>query len=82
MYNGKIVKFSTRICGQCTAMELSLKALNVEFENIFIDEAPENLDISSIKRVPTLIKYDKDGHEIARIEGHTTLKEYKKFLGL
>ena len=82
MCTNKIIKFSVSCCGQCLAMEQALERLNVEFESINLDDAPQYAKTYMLTKVPTLIKLDENGNEIARIEGHTTDSEYKSFLGI
>ena len=83
MCTDKIIKFSVSCCGQCVAMEQALNRLNVKYRSVELDDPQhEYSEAYKITRVPTLIKVDDSGVEIARIEGHTTDAEYKKFLGL
>lgn len=80
----KYVKYATKGCGQCMALDQILKSLGVEKEvkTILLDEvadAEEHIERYSIRRVPVLLKLDENGSEVDRITGLVPLPEYRKF---
>ena len=77
----KVLKFFTEFCGPCRAMSAKLTELGFEVENVDAIKRRDLVDKYAVLAVPTLIKIDEDGNEIARLRGAQTAEKLKDFFG-
>ena len=77
----KVLKFFTEFCGPCRAMSAKLTELGFEVESIDAIKRRDLVEKYSVMAVPTLIKVDGEGEEIARLRGAQTAEKLKDFFG-
>lgn len=81
----KILKFSASWCNPCKQMEVQIKKLNDVFdtshiESVDIEATPLLAKQYNVRSVPTLVKIDADGTEIARSVGSLDNARLVEFL--
>ena len=77
----KVLKFFTEFCSPCRTMSIQLAELGFEVENVNAIKHRDLVDKYSVMAVPTLIKIDEDGNEIARLRGAQSADKLKEFFG-
>ena len=77
----KVLKFFTEFCGPCRAMSAKLTELGFEVESVDAIKRRDLVDKYAVMAVPTLIKIDEEGNEIARLRGAQTADKLKAFFG-
>ena len=77
----KVLKFFTEFCSPCRTMSVQLAELGLEVESVDAIKRRDLVDKYSVMAVPTLIKVDEDGNEIARLRGAQTVDKLKEFFG-
>lgn len=77
----KVLKFFTEFCSPCRTMSAQLAELSLDVESIDAIKRRDLVDKYSVMAVPTLIKVDEDGNEIARLRGAQTAEKLKEFFG-
>lgn len=77
----KVLKFFTEFCSPCRTMSVQLAELGLNVESVDAIKRRDLVDKYSVMAVPTLIKVDKDGNEIARLRGAQTAEKLKDFFG-
>lgn len=77
----KIIKFYSKTCGPCKVLDANLKKADIDYESIDICDAEDEVlvDMYKIRSVPTLIKEDDEGVEIARHTGIMTEDQLKEW---
>ena len=80
----KILKLSAQWCSPCATMDVQLQTLGSDYgslvEHIDIDKNQELAKQYGIRSIPTLIKLDDSGQEIARSVGSLTLVKLAEFI--
>lgn len=81
----KILKFSAHWCGPCKVMSKQLGLLKNELSDTVIEEIDisENTELKTkydIRSIPTLIRLDVDGVEVARSVGALTVSKLMEFI--
>lgn len=76
----KILKFYSDTCGPCKVLDTYLKAANIQYEAIDIndDDNGNLLDKYHVKNIPVLIK-EKNGEEIDRHVGLMSKSQLEKW---
>ena len=77
----KVLKFFTEFCSPCRTMSVQLAELGLNVESVDAIKRRDLVDKYSVMAVPTLIKVDEDGNEIARLRGAQTAEKLKDFFG-
>ena len=77
----KVLKFFTEFCSPCRTMSVQLAELGFEVESIDAIKQRDLVDKYGVMAVPTLIKIDEDGNEIARLRGAQPVDKLKEFFG-
>ena len=77
----KVLKFFTGFCSPCRTMSVQLAELGLNVESVDAIKNRDLVDKYSVMAVPTLIKIDEDGNEIARLRGAQTAEKLKDFFG-
>ena len=77
----KVLKFFTGFCSPCRTMSVQLAELGFEVESIDAIKRRDLVDKYAVMAVPTLIKVDGEGNEIARLRGAQTVDKLKDFFG-
>lgn len=86
----KLLKFYSPLCGPCKVLDKNLKDSGVDYinVNIFEDACYDNLGTTeylvehyNIRAVPTLIKINDIGEELARHVGIINTEQIKEFYG-
>ena len=62
-------------------MSVQLAELGLEVESVDAIKHRDLVDKYSVMAVPTLIKVDENGNEIARLRGAQTAEKLKEFFG-
>jgi thiol-disulfide isomerase/thioredoxin len=81
----KVLKMSAVWCSPCSQMDKQIeknsdKLDGVEIVHIDIDASPELAKKYNIRSIPTLIKLDVEGNEVARSIGSLTEVKLLEFL--
>lgn len=77
----KVLKFFTEFCSPCRTMAVQLAELGLEVEDVNAIKRRDLVGKYSVMAVPTLIKVDEDGNEIARLRGAQSTDKLKEFFG-
>ena len=77
----KVLKFLTEFGSPCRTMSVQLAELGLEVESVDAIKHRDLVDKYSVMAVPTLIKVDENGNEIARLRGAQTAEKLKEFFG-
>lgn len=77
----KVLKFFTEFCSPCRTMTVQLAELGLNVESVDAIKRRDLVDKYSVMVVPTLIKVDEEGNEIARLRGAQTAEKLKDFFG-
>lgn len=75
----KVLKFFTEFCSPCRTMSVQLAELGLNVESIDAIKNHDLVEKYSVMAVPTLIKVDEEGNEIARLRGAQTADKLKEF---
>ena len=67
----KLLKFEADSCMKCRKLDRTLKTLNVEYTSydVYADENLQMVDQYIVAALPTLVKTDDNGNEIAKLVG-------------
>jgi thioredoxin-like negative regulator of GroEL len=80
----KILKMSASWCSPCATMDVQIQTLGVDYESLVehidIDKNPELAKQYGIRSIPTLIKLDDSGQEVARSVGSIPLTKLAAFI--
>ena len=77
----KVLKFFIEFCSPSRTMSVQLAELGFEVEDVNAIKHRDLVDKYSVMAVPTLIKVDEDGNEIARLRGAQSADKLKEFFG-
>lgn len=77
----KVLKFFTEFCSPCRTMSVQLAELGLNVESVDAIKNRDLVEKYSVMAVPTLIKVDEEGNEIARLRGAQTAEKLKEFFG-
>lgn len=77
----KVLKFFTEFCSPCRTMSVQLAELGLNVESVDAIKNRDLVEKYSVMAVPTLIKVDEEGNEIARLRGAKTAEKLKEFFG-
>ena len=77
----KVLKFFTEFCNPCRTMSVQLAELGFDVESVDAIKNRDLVEKYSVMAVPTLIKVDEEGNEIARLRGAQTAEKLKEFFG-
>jgi thioredoxin 1 len=82
-----LVKYAATWCAPCKALSKTIDTVLPEFpdlniQNIDIDENPELAAEARVRGVPTLVKLDDSGNEVARKVGGMSVNELREFIGI
>ena len=77
----KVLKFFTEFCSPCRTMSVQLAELGFNVESVDATKNRDLVEKYSVMAVPTLIKIDEDGNEIARLRGAQPADKLKEFFG-
>ena len=77
----KVLKFFTEFCSPCRTMSVQLAELGFEVESVDAIKQRDLVDKYGVMAVPTLIKVDEDGNEVARLRGAQSVDKLKGFFG-
>lgn len=77
----KVLKFFTEFCSPCRTMSVQLAELGLNVESVDAIKNRDLVEKYSVMAVPTLVKVDEEGNEIARLRGAQTAEKLKEFFG-
>lgn len=80
----KILKFSATWCGPCKMMKPVVDKvqtdLQITIHEVDIDDEPQEATKYDVRSVPTFMKVDDDGNEIARVMGAIPYPKLVEFI--
>ena len=76
----KVLKFFTEFCSPCRTMSIQLAELGLAVESVDAIKNRDLVEKYSVMAVPTLIKVDEEGNEIARLRGAQTAEKLQVLL--
>lgn len=78
----KVLKFEAEWCGPCKILSGMIEAVATKtmIEKVDVDKNPELTKQYNIRGIPTMVKLDAAGLEIARVSGTLNANKLNEFL--